>query len=237
MERSNRKIGKGAMEYGKFRRNSKGEWAVAVVEDVELEVVTLNITESGNHAIVEPAADEAVRLKGFHISNNSGTDVDISFREEEDGELKYTTHLVDEGQTVDRKLPGAWALGNGRALNVYASGACDVFITIEYEGPSESEEEKESLADSMSISEELATTLVKVLSDSMTITESIGNVLSLELSDSMSISDGDPYITGDRTKALTDSLSIAESQGNQTTLSLSDTMSIAESESIIYTPA
>lgn len=229
MDKINRTSGsRGALEYGKFRENSKGETVVATVDDSELNVVTLNITESGNHEIVVPSLEEAIRVKGFYISNNSGTDVDISFREETDGELKYTTHLIDEGHLVERSLPGAWALGNGRALNVYASGDCDVYVTIEYEGPAESEEEKESLGDSLSISEEIAVVSGKNVIDTITIAEAETETTGRSLLDSIDIVDSGLVITGDRSKALSDEVSVAEAVGNSATLNLNDSISFAE---------
>jgi len=237
MNRINRTSGsRGALEYGKFRENSAGETVVATVDDSEVRVITLNVTESGNHELVAPSSSQAVRLKGFYISNNSNTDVDISFREETDGELKYTSHLIDEGQIAERILPGAWALGNGRALNVYASNDCDVFITVEYEGPAESESESESLDDTLSITEDIAVESGKVLSDTLTITEAETETSGRALEDSIEIEDSGIVITGDRTKSLEDSQAITEGVGNNVTLSLSDTMSIDDEVSVTYTP-
>ena len=230
MDRITERIGKGSLEWGKFRKNSQGEIVVATVDDAEVNVITVNIVNSGNTEIVaSPALDEAVRLKGFYISNNSDTDVDISFREETDGELKYTTHLITEGENVARSLPGAWALGNGRALNVYADVDCDVFVTVEYEGPAESEEEKESLADSMAIAEEMAFDSGKVLADAITFAEEESETEGRSLTDSMDIVDSGLVITGDRSLAFEDSLSVAEVLGNTITLSLSDTVGFADS--------
>ena len=230
MERKNRVSGsRGALEYGKFRENSKGESVVATVDDSEFNVATTIITDSGNVEIIAaPVEGEALRIKGFQLSREGSNAVAISFREETDGELKYTTYLANDGDFVYRNLPGAWALGNGRALNAYASGDCNVHITVEYEGPAVSEKESESLADSLSIAEEIAIDSVKNITDVITIAEEEFETQGRVLTDSMDIVDSGLVITGDRSKALSDEVSIAEVVGNSVTLNVSDTISFAE---------
>ena len=217
MENINKSTGsKGTMEWGKFRQNRQGDIVVAVSNEDEVKVKTYLITDSGNTLLLESLANKAIKIKGFQYSMEGGSAVTLSLREDTDGALKYTTFLATTGDFIARDLSHVFALNANAPLYIYASGVCNVHVTIEYVGPEDSVQEGLDLTDSLSIAESISAGLVAETEIAI-------------LSDDIAIVDSGFVITGDRSLAFEDSLSVAEVLGNTITLSLSDSISFADS--------
>lgn len=241
-------VGLGHLEYGKFRQNRQGEYVVAVSNEDEIKVKTLTITESGNTAFIPAEAGKAIRVRGIIYSREGGGAAAISLREDSDGDLKYTVYLKDDGDKFEKDLSHVWALNTNKPLYIYASGACNVHVTVEYDGPDESVQEGETLADTLSITEALSIKPNKKVADALAMTddginkfaigagkgeslsvlESIAKVSSTVLADSLSITESISagLVAEAEIKALSDSLSISEALGNGLSLKLSDAVSI-----------
>jgi len=207
-------IGLGALRYGSYRQKRQGEYVLATAPEMEVDVITKNITASGNTELLSApiaTSEEGIRIRGFQFSKAGGSAVEISLRQGTTGDTKFTAHLENDGDFVGRDMPHVWDLDAEKALYVNASGACDVYVTVEYE-KFISRVETLELSDTMSIAEDLTTEPTVGLSDSQSIAESLASVSAF-------------------TKELTDSESIAEDKEfiREVYLDLSDTMSIAES--------
>lgn len=240
---------KGALEYGKFRRNRQGEPVIAVSNEDEIKVKTITITDSGNTALVPAESGKSIRVKGFIFSREGGSAVAVSLREDTDGDLKYTTYLYADGDYISKDFTHVWMLNSNKPLYAYASGSCNVHVTVEYEGPSESVAEGETLSDSIIIQERLVTDVGvnvrdsldiaeaeiegtgKVVTDAQTITETTAHVWAIlnELVDTVEIVPEviAPAIVPEvESQSLSDSIVIAEGVGNGVTLRLSDSITI-----------
>lgn len=204
----------GALRYGSYRERRQGEYVQAVANEAEVEVITKNITVSGNTEVLSAPAstsEQGIRIRGYQVSKASGSAVAISLRQGTTGDTKFTVHLENNGDFASRDFPHVWELESEKALYVNASGSCDVYLTVEYEY-FESRIETLELSDTMSIAEALTTLPVVGLSDSLSISESLASENVFE-------------------RALTDSESIAEDREfvREVYLTLSDSMSVAES--------
>jgi len=225
--------GLGALEYGKFRLNRQGESVVAVSNEDEVRVKTGTVTDSGNTLMVAGQADKGTRVKGFLLSREGGSAVAISLREGTDGELKYTTYLKDDGDFVRVDLSHTWALSINKSLYVYASGGCNVHVTVEYDGPADSVQESTNLTDSMTMAEAQAFAWGQhsALTDAQSETEAISKFAAgKKVTDSMTITDAAVAKVVAFKLALGDTLAIAESLGGTRFLALSEVaLTIAES--------
>jgi hypothetical protein len=231
MDKITGKSGLGALEYGKFRKLRDGEYVVAVSQENEAKVKTLVVSASGNTLLVSGNPDQSIRLRGFQLSREGSNAVSISFREDTNGPLLYTVYLNDDGDNFKRDLSNIWSLNAGKSLYVYASGACNVHVTAEYDGPADSVIEGQYLDDTLSIAEALATNLSKPLADSFTIAVSLAKEEEndIALSDALSITDNALSWTGDAVRTLSDSLPVSDSLGATRFLGLNDSLSVAVS--------
>ena len=169
--------GKGSAEYGKFRQNRQGDIVVAISNEDEVKVKTFLVTDSGNTLLLDSLADKAIKIKGFQYSMEGGSAVALSLREDTDGDLKYTVYLATTGDFIARDLTHVFALNANAPLYVYASGACNVHVTIEYNGPEESSQEGLDLTDSITIADSaVVPTRQLAITDSISIAESVVEV-------------------------------------------------------------
>jgi len=207
-------IGLGALRYGSYRERRQGEYVQAVANEAEIQVITQNITASGNTEILAaPSAtsEQGIRVRGFQLSKAGGSAVAISLRQGTTGDLVFTTHLENDGDFAHRDFPHVWELESEKALNVYASGSCDIHVTIEYEY-FESRTETLELSDTMSVAEALTTEPTVVLTDSQSISESLAteNVFTKELTDEEAIAEDKEFVR-EVYLAISDSMTITES--------------------------
>lgn len=207
-------VGLGAVRYGSYRERRQGEYVQAVANEAEIEVITKNITASGNTEVLSAPAstsEQGIRVRGFQVSKAGGSAVDVSLRQGTTGDTKFTVHLENDGDFASRDFSHVWELENEKALYVNASGACNIYLTVEYEY-FESRTETLELSDSMSIAEALNTEPVLGLSDSQSIAESLASVSAFnkELTDSEGIAE-DYEFTREVYLAISDSMSISES--------------------------
>lgn len=229
---------RGAREYAKFRPTKHGRTAVAIINDDEATLETLEVTASGNTEMLETPGETAnLVVKGFHCSNADSSTVIVSLRAGTGGKKYFTTMLAANGGNFDKPLVGRyWRLPLDKPLVVNLSGASDVWVTVEYEVEGEPAQEAATLTETLAITEGITKiSVTKAVTDSQSIAETLGHEFALSLEDSISVSES-LVITGDRSKALEDTLSIGESLANGATLSLSDSESLAASISIQYIP-
>lgn len=222
-------------EYAKYRETRNGETAVAVVNEDEAIIETLEVTASGDTEILPtPGSTEYILIKGFQFSND-GSKVTVSLKAGEDGKEKFKTTLLADGGNFDKNLIGRyWRLPINKPLIVNLSGAGNVFVTIEYEGLREPGPEAADLSDTLAISEEIAVDVATPLADSQTIAEA---VVTAEddveaLSDSVEIVDSGIEYTESKVIALSDELPLTESVGNSTTTELSESDALVITESV-----
>jgi len=230
---------RGAREYSKFRETRHGRTSVAVTNEDEATIETLNVLSSGDTQIV-PAPGETGNLtvKGFHFSNRDSSAITVCLKAGTGGKELFSTYLAANGGSFDKNLVGRyWRLPLNKNLVVSLSASGDVLVTVEYETTGEPAQEAVTLTETLALAEEIANIDVsKAIVDSMPIAESLGNLITLGLSDELGIADEEVIMTGDRSKALDDTIGITESLANVTTLSLSDSITFAEGLAIEYTP-
>ena len=226
--------GKGAMEYAKFRQNRQGETVVAVSNEDEIKVKTITVTASGNTLLLESASEKSIRVRGFMFSREGSNSVTLSLRQGETGDLKYVCYLKDDGTIFSKDLSHLWLLDADADLYVYASGACNVHVTIEYDGPADSKQEGKALSDTMSIADSITNLETgKKVTDAITITETEIETAGRELTDSMDIVDEALTWTESAEIELTDSVSISTEMGGTRFLALTDAITFAESSTRI----
>jgi hypothetical protein len=252
------RIGLGALEYGKFREVRKGESVVGVANEAEIFAITRNITASGATEVISaPTDEEGIRVRGFQMSKAGGSAVNISLKQD-DGDNCYTVRLENDGDFISRDFSHVWALETHKALQAVASGACNVYLTVEYEH-TPSRREGLKLTDSVDITEALAKDFVRpnLADTSGTITEEVEKGLVLPQADSAgAISESTEYESAfvraeTETVALDDSdvamgveIAVTDSSGAiaedleaQRSISFGDTISMNESLTVTLNPS
>ncbi len=228
-----------AREYAKYRLTRNGEVAVAVTNEDEASIETLEVTDSGDTQILPtPGSTEYLLIKGFQFSND-GSKVTVSLKAGSDGKKKFSTTLLANGGNFDKNLIGRyWRVPINKPLMVNLSGAGNVLVTIEYEGMHEPGIEAVDLSDSLVITEELQTSAGLAKGDAQTETEDLAKGSSHVLSDAQVLTDSGIVYTESKVIALSDALPITENVGNSTTTKLSeaDALSISESVDVDLSP-
>jgi len=223
---------RGSMEYGKFRLNRMGEPVVAVSNEDEVKVKTIVITDSGNTAFIPAEAGKAIRVRGFVLSREGGSAATISLREDSDGDLKYSVYLKTDGDNFQKDLSHIWALSVNKPLYVYASEACNVHVTVEYDGPDEATNEGETLADAMSIAESVNFTSGKKVTDAITFAEAEIESSGKKITDTQTITDSTISRAWVGALGFSESMSVSESVveswGQPLTKSLTDSITFSE---------
>ena len=234
--------GLGARQYGSYRVTRNGEVALAMTNEDEANIETLEVTASGDTQILPtPGSTEYLIIKGFHFSND-GAKVTVSLKAGDGGKEKFTTTLLANGGNFDKNLIGRyWRLPINKPLLVNLSGAGSVFVTIEYEGMDEPGPESVELTDSLVITEALVeeTGFNSALTDAQVLAAAVAkDVVKPTLTDVISITESNVR-TGDRYLTLSDSMPITETVGNSTTTELSeaDALIITESVDVDLSPA
>jgi len=229
-------------QYSSYRQTRNGEVALAMTNEDEANVETLEVTASGDTQILPtPGATEYLVIKGFHFSND-GAEVTVSLKAGDGGKEKFTTTLLANGGNFDKNLIGRyWRLPINKPLLVNLSGAGNVFVTVEYEGMDEPGPESVELTDSLVITEALVekTEFNDVLADAQVLSEALAkDVVKPALTDVITITESNVR-TGDKYIALSDSMPITETVGNSTTTELSeaDALIITESVDVDLSPA
>ena len=224
-----------AREYAKYRETRNAEVAVAVVNEDEANIETLEVTASGDTQILPtPGSTEYLIIKGFHFSND-GAKVTVSLKAGDGGKEKFTTTLLANGGNFDKNLIGRyWRLPINKPLLVNLSGAGNVFVTVEYEGMDEPGPESAELTDALVITEALKTEVGLVVGDAQVLTNADALAIDAShiLADAQALTDSGIVYTESKVIALSDGMSITENVGNQTTTELAETDALVITESV-----